>query len=334
MIHTDTYGNQLWNKEYPSFSDPAGTTLADGGYKASSFIVLNSGYLIVGERINTTGSTDLYLIETDFTGTVVSEQAVTEAGKSLHGRAVTLDSDGNFIVLASISGDNDHDMYVAKINASALGTETGPVWSRQYGAGTGSVVNRIFMNADQKLAWSQSVSLSNKLAIRFVRASQDAESDAGTFLGEPLFNESASDFNQVPGGYVIVGSTDQSTAGDDDIYVAKLSTSGTAQTSNSFNFDDQNDIGNSVCQGIDGGLLVLATVQSGAHKGNGKEDLLLLKLDGTLQSEWQINYGGLDDEEGASVISTSDNGYLVYGSTSFGNLKKLILMKVNQEGKL
>jgi hypothetical protein len=341
IIHTDTYGNVVWNKEYPSFADDNGNIGANGSYKGSSFINTGSGYLIIGERINDDGSSDLHLIETDFDGNVQHEKDITDPQHSMHGKAVTMDSDGNYIVLGGISGDTN-DMYVAKINADDLTTTAPPVWSRKYGAGSGTLVNRIFINgSDKRLSWTGSISLTNFSAIRFIQAPEDSEgTDNGNLLGDDDSNESASDFCAIPGGYVIVGTTDKSekdnTIGDDNIYLTKVSPDGTRQSAVIFDFDGQNDRGNSICPGVESGTLVLATVESGSSKGNGKEDFYLLKLDGRFAQEWTegINYGGLDNEEGASVISTSDRGYLVFGTTYFGNLKKLALMKVNKDGKL
>jgi hypothetical protein len=49
FIHTDLNGNIVWQKEYPEFgtSEPG-----LDGYRASSFIPVDDGYLIIGERIN------------------------------------------------------------------------------------------------------------------------------------------------------------------------------------------------------------------------------------------------------------------------------------------
>jgi hypothetical protein len=351
MIHTDQYGNELWNKEYPSFEsefDGIKYHIGDNGsFKASSFIALNSGYLIVGERINTrtNGSeySDLLLIETDANGEPVREKSLTLNGPSLHGKALQADGSGNVYVLGNITETtNDEDMFLAKLSGSSYDS----LWSRQYGNGTNKVTSRLFLGESQNIFWGHTVKFDNQPDedIRLLGAPENsASANRPMEFGAKGFNESVADFAVIPGGYLVVGTTDEnigtngSVVGGSNIYVLKSSTEGQIVFKPApIDFDDQNDFGNAICEGVNGGALILATVQSGPTKGNGKEDLYLCKLNAAFdeKAEWEINYGGPDKETGASVCKTSDGGYLVYGTTSFGNLQKLILMKVKSDGKL
>ena len=51
------------------------------------------------------------------------------------------------------------------------------------------------------------------------------------------------------------------------------------------------------------------------HHGYGKWDLWLIKLGVDGQKQWTLSLGGLGDEDGGSIIQTSDGGYMVVGYT-------------------
>lgn len=324
FIHTDLYGNLLWEKSYPAFDEP-------GSMKASSFIpLMNSGYLIIGDRINTDGSTSLCLLLIDLNGNVQNTKEISRNGTSLHGKAVTIDASGNYIVLGNIAGDPLKDMYVSKINAQDL--KQAPIWERLYGAGSGTVVNRIYADINQSLLWVGSVKLADKSAIRLVIAPQNSEgTDNGNLFGDPNADEEAGDICQAGNGFAITGTTNIHV--NEDIYLTKISNSGNQIFFKSYDFDGQNDHGNAICSSPEGGYVILGTVESGS-KGNGREDYYLLKTDASGNQEWAYNYGGSDKEEGASVRSTSDGSYLVFGTTYYGRLGKLMLMKIDKNGKL
>jgi hypothetical protein len=345
VIRTDVYGNVTWHKEFPSFEvqdTDSPTSLGFDGYKASSIISLpNSGYLIIGNRINLDESTDLQLLEIDQNGELVSEKRIrfglgNGAKASLEGSAVTIDESGNYIVLGRITGNQiQEDMLVAQLNANL-----DSLWSRTYGDGISQPVNRIFTSENQQISWGASIVLAGKSDLRLIRTLQNSEGSIdASKVGLPEFNETAMDICESLSGYAIIGSTDN-TQGDNDILVTRVSKKGDQLGSpTQINFDNtgdqnhQNDQGNSINLTDDGGFIILSTVES-STRGNGKKDYYLCKLDATGTIVWDVNYGGPEDEEGASVTQTSDGSYLVFGTTSFGNLKKLVLMKVNERGAL
>jgi hypothetical protein len=344
FIRTDLNGNPIGHTEYPALntpSPPPDDPKLDG-YKASSFIALDDGYLIIGERINiaeagsTVIPTQLFLQMIDFEGVVQWSDTLGSAAGNLHGRGVAKDADGNFIVLGSITdGSTSDDMFVAKINKDNREV----IWRRQYGQGTATLANRLYFYGDQNVCWGGSVTdLRASADVRLIVAPEDAlNANLQNFCCDPVTEEIAVDFCETLGGFAFVGSK-RGADGDNDIFFTKISQRGAelATPELPVDFDHLNDIGSSICPGVDGGYMILATVESGSTKGNGKEDYYLLKVDdrGQPVEGAGITYGGPDKEEGASIRSTSDGSYLVFGTTTFGNLKKLMLMKVNAEGRL
>jgi hypothetical protein len=78
----------------------------------------------------------------------------------------------------------------------------------------------------------------------------------------------------------------------------------------------KNDIAYSIVQTSDGGFVMAGyTVSFGA----GAEDLWLVKTDSDGKQQWNLTYGKTGSDIGYAIISTSDGGYAVAGSTnSFG----------------
>jgi hypothetical protein len=345
FIRTDADGNLLagGEKNYPEF--PEKTEDDTVNFKGASFIALaNSGYLIAGERINANGTSDLLLLRLDQEGTLTdsittSLRTPTTPGTSLHGRAVIQDPDDqNFIVLGWIENNGSNDMYVAKYNAGTLDK----MWERQYGAGTSSLVNRLY-NSGSYLLWAGSVQASTdkKSSIRFVRAPEDAQTSInGNPITQTEFNQVANDFCPSIGGWSATGSSD--VHGDDDILVMKTSNFAEPVFAQVIKKGGSVEEGNSIAQLSDGHLVVLGT----ADTKDNQKDLYLAKIDGlgartadgdpgSADPIWEHYFGGADDEAGASVQQMRDgSSILIFGTTSFGRVKKLILMKVNADGNL
>jgi hypothetical protein len=342
LIKTDLDGNQQWEKSYPEFTVNNSQDELQNNFHASSFIQLaNSGYLIIGDRINIDKTTDLLLLHLDQEGNMldsatISGKTVNLAGASLHGAAVLENQsslNSNYTVLARIEWPTTtpsmKDMFLAEVSVSDYSIN----WKREYGAGQGSLINKIITTPDNNFFWGGSVLSYGQHDIRLVKS--PADSDLPN-VGSPLLTaeeEIANDFCPVPGGYVVTGSTNA--GGDEDIFIMKVNPNAglvfsKALIDNELDFG-LNDRGNSITIGKDGALMVLATVASATTQ----EDLCLIKVNpATGNVMWKNNFGGADREDGASVITLGDGSFLIYGTSYFGRVKKLMLIKVKSDGQL
>jgi hypothetical protein len=169
--------------------------------------------------------------------------------------------------------------------------------------------------------------------VRIVRTAENSQLPSkGSPLTTPDIDEHANDFCEAFGGWFITGSTNKD--GTNDIYYAKVSSSLEKIFSGSITLSGS-DEGNSICQASDGSIIILGTVESGTNQ----KDLYITKIDanGVLNDGnpiWGFNYGGSDDQVGASLRELSDKSFLIFGTTSFGRVKKLMLMKVKNDGTL
>jgi hypothetical protein len=134
------------------------------------------------------------------------------------------------------------------------------------------------------------------------------------------------------GGYIVIGSTSSYGAGDQDIWILKLDISGNVEWQKTFGGSGV-DEASAVLQTAEGGFIIAGRTSS---FGAGKNDAWILKLDRDGNVQWQKTFGGAEDDEAYSVQQTSDNGYIVAGSTaSFGVEKKdAWILKLDADGRI
>jgi len=91
------------------------------------------------------------------------------------------------------------------------------------------------------------------------------------------------------------------------------------------------DYGSSVQQTQVGGYIVAGYTYSFGYGGQ----VYFVKTNASGDTLWTRNYGGASNEYGWSVQQTTDEGYVVAGSTnSFGNSGQVYLLKINATGDI
>jgi uncharacterized delta-60 repeat protein len=117
------------------------------------------------------------------------------------------------------------------------------------------------------------------------------------------------------GGYIVAGSTRSFGAGGRDSWLLKLDSSGTMQWQKTYGGTDDDSTA-SVQQTNDNGYIVAGTTYS---ELSFDYDIWVLRLDVNGTVQWQKTYSATNSDIIYSVQQTSDNGYIVAGSTrSFG----------------
>lgn len=250
----------------------------DGGY-----IVLATTKSNNGDVIGWHGNNDCWVIKLNSFGNVQWQKCIGGAGND-NGNDIIFTTDGGYI----IAGDTD----------SNDGDVTG-----NHGPGSGSGYFD---------AWL--VKLSSTGTIQWQKC----------YGGNA--NESAQEVKQTSdGGYIFCGYTNLSN-GDVtgfhggsgfDFWVVKTSSTGTIQWQKCLggSGDDQS---RSIVLTNDGGYIVTGYTVSfngDITLNNGFTDIWLVKLSSTGVIQWQKCYGGSGSETSDKIITTSDGGYLISGST-------------------
>ncbi|MER3328675.1 MAG: choice-of-anchor D domain-containing protein, partial [Candidatus Kapaibacterium sp.] len=128
-------------------------------------------------------------------------------------------------------------------------------------------------------------------------------------------------------GFIIVGhsqSNDKdlekaSNKGNQDYWILKLTSNGDIEWSKTYG-GTKEDMAESVIQTSDAGYIVAGSTTSlNGDLGNikrGEKDYWIIKLDSKGALTWSKTYGGTLKEEVASIILTSDAGYIVAGNST------------------
>jgi len=137
----------------------------------------------------------------------------------------------------------------------------------------------------------------------------------GTLVWTKTYGESSWDYGfafkqTADSGFVVAGQTARSTT---DIFVFKTDANGDTSWTKTFD-GGSTDVAYDIVQTTDGGYIVTGITNS---YGAGGYDAFLMKLTSTGTLSWMKTYGGAGREWSQSVLQTSDDGYIVVGSTNY-----------------
>jgi hypothetical protein len=132
-----------------------------------------------------------------------------------------------------------------------------------------------------------------------------------------------------PDGFIVVGSTDSITLGENDVWLIKVDDNGDIEWEKKYG-DTISDNGYDVKHTFDGGYVIVGNTKDAF----GRTDTYLIKVDSQGNEEWSKTYGGNEFDEGYSVQQTIDGGYAIAGYTSsFGSGgNDFYLIKVDSQG--
>jgi len=159
--------------------------------------------------------------------------------------------------------------------------------------------------------------------------------------------------NSKDGGYVLMGGTSSNRGdfsgmnkGRDDIFVMKLDSNGDIVWKKTFG-GSEGDYGYSITTTNDGRYVLTGETfsEDGDFSGmnKGYSDIFVMKLNSNGETEWKKTFGGSDGEEGYSIITTTDGGYVFTGQTKskdgdFSGMYKggrdIFVMKLDKNGNL
>jgi hypothetical protein len=146
-----------------------------------------------------------------------------------------------------------------------------------------------------------------------------------------FLNDNGYACRQLPGGDVIIaGSTFSFGAGDYDMYLVRLDSTGNMIWNMTYGGADT-DCGYDLLPLAGSSVAAVGSTKSFGH---GKRDIYLVKInssDGSLI--WSKTYGGVEDDDGCSIRSTLDNGFVICGTTnSFGGGSNIYLIRTDSLG--
>lgn len=336
LVKTDEYGNVVWQKVYPEdFSATAENITGNSLLQLST-----GGYMVIGKNTQSNGKTKIFIqtvgadgLQTDqLTKTISIDTLVINKSISVEGQAIQLNTNGNYLVLASTSDATDN-MVLAELDKTDLHV----TWVKKYGAGASTLSNKIYLDGSNDVFWSGTVTRSSS-DVRLVKTTQNSSNTLFDLpIGKPNFQEAGNDICRYASGFAIVGSTNEkinnnvSSVGDQDILLKIVTEDGTELLSKPIVGSTDTDNGNAITA-VRGGLVILGTVKAG-----GQDDYYLMKYDAFGNEVWgapRVFGNSGKNDTGASVRQLSDGSLLILGTTIFGGVNIMMLMKADSEGNI
>ena len=335
---TSSFGDGDWNTWLVKV-DPGGTEqwsrtfgITAGQYEGGESLqeTADGGFIIVGSILSAgPNDYDAQLIRTNGNGRRLWSETFGGGGWDW-GRFVRQTSDGGFIITGwtDSQGAGGGDLWLLKTDAR--GTEE---WNRTYGGIENDHGNCIQPTSDGGYIIT-GATISNSIGnddLWLIKTDSAGTAQWMLTFGGKGYEEGH--FVQITsdGGYIVVGSTTSTGAGESDVWLIKLGPNGRTDWTRTFGGVEW-DWGNAVHETPDGGYILVGTTLS---FGAGGSDVWLIKTDADGQEEWSRTYGGHSLDFGLSVQPTTDGGYIIAGQTySFGSGNgDLWLIKTNSEGQ-
>jgi hypothetical protein len=173
------------------------------------------------------------------------------------------------------------------------------------------------------------VSVSLLFACYFVLAQVSFQKQyAGT-----LSTISSSIIQTADGGYLIAGSTDNTPAGNGDIFLIKTDAFGDTLWTKIYDKLNSDDLANSVKQTPDGGYIIVSYIGNPGDSLLGR--ILLIRTDSNGDSLWTKSFATAGGESASAVNLTNDGGFVITGkSQEAGGPGKMLLLKSDSTGNL
>ena len=366
LVKTDADGNVQWIKRFAglyaesSIDDPINSSTNSIGIIAKDLkIIPGGGYIFIGDRINGQGETAMTLLITNSDGTLSQEVIpdftatglnFTVAGNNTHGNAIAFATDGNLLALGTFEDPTDNNFTkVALIKMDLIGTV---LWSQAYGVDgkDDDTGKSLHVNSTGDIIWAGSVvtpdvssflraytAIENSEALKNV-ANIDSTGQGRDFI--------ANDIQPTETGFVVVGTSTESFL--EDIYIVKVDAQGffvptsyrlytggiNGEGDTNLTKDDNtgNDQGNSIVSTSDGGMVILGTLTN--IDATKKEDFYLIKTDVSGIPQWTKIIGGEGDENGGTLIETTDASLVFFGTSTLGGVPRMTLVKTDKDGNI
>lgn len=334
--YVDDLGNLLWENSYPE-GDFDDTELQ---YLASSVIPHPSGYLIAGQSINSNDQKSLLILNIDPSGEEINTMQffVDEDSTDVAGVGIGINSNDEIKVSAQVESDGN-EFWVGTFSNNLENLED---CSFFYAAASSSPTMRksTHINANDEIVFGISGTqegdrINSRLAK--VPSCQPAPLSSPFISTSGSSNFNASFISPTLFGFALVGTTDASD--NEDIFLARVDNDGALLDEAPIIFDSEStgvdftreEEGLSVVQASDGGLLIGGSSESNEDGGS---DIVLIKTDFNGNVQWIQFYGDRNDEEANIVAQAPGNGFIVLGTTEFGGINSLILIKIDRLGNV
>jgi len=372
VIKTDAEGNEVWHKLLgkSSYYDECGSIamMPDGGYMVLGSSALKKNRIFDVNALEVTkDSVSMYAIRLSASGDTLWTKHYPNPSSvyvqvGTFGSSVAVESNGDCLLAGMVDStagslvDLNVYAFIVDKNGKLLKVGATDMVPLSYGAiGPNDIVSNATQAFGSGLPYEYLITTSTAISgdytprlipcrlngIALLQNNAPTKSD----WVEPTYYNAGRVARLTGQKYILVG-TKGSPPISSDIYVIKLS--GNVSTKlQSWTYGDQSagtkDIGVSVISTSDGGYAILGTTNSVAYTGDAAklDDVVLYKIDQNGVEQWHKVFGGRGNDSASGLIQTSDGGYVICGTITFGddvsnsgNSNAITLIKLNENGEL
>lgn len=331
VINLNAEGDTLWTKSFGKRADTTGFAQNGSGNEGYHLLqVADGGFLFVGERHEIQGGTsDAYAVRISPAGDLLWSRMYGGEDNE-YGVSVAESADGHFVIggFTETFGAGIRDMLLFKIDGDG-----DTLWTKTYGGPSIDAAMEMKQTADGGYilvgyTFSFGAGSSDVYVVR-----TDA---AGNVLWQKTFGANLNEIGHSiletdDGGFVICGEAESFGAGNQDVYVLKISREGSLEWSKTYGGEDY-EAGLSIAQSADLGYAIAGYTRG---YGAGAEDFFLIKTNTNGDLEWAKTFGGPSDDSAKSILSANDKGFVMTGYTrSFGSgVLDVYLVKTDSLGQ-
>lgn len=297
----------------------------------------DGGYAIAGMTSLGMGNTDMYVEKLDGNGFLIWSRTIGGTNQE-DCRSIIQTQDGGYAIAGTTGIGNADDFYIVKLDGAGTlqwtktvgGTGEDRAYSIIQTSDGSHIIVGIYDNVTNYAPWGDiyAVKLDGSGNLLWTKTLGGNYHDLGFSVKQT--ND---------GGFVIAGgSKSYGASADEDVYIIKLDSNWTLQWTKTIgDMTYWYDEGRSVIQTADGGYAITGIT---CAYGAGNCDVYAIKLDSIGSIQWKRSIGGIERDEGYSIVQANDGGYVIAGNTeSFGNTtvpytRNIYLVKLNSSGNL
>lgn len=284
----------------------------------------NDGNFIIAGLTNslTAGDYDVLLVKIENNGDTIWTKTYGGAADDF-GHSVQQTTDGGYIIAGKTNSFGLGNADVLLIKTDSIG---GVLWTKTYG-GPG-----------YDFGWSVQqtndggyivTGLYNSFDVYLIKVDSFGNQTWTKNIGSANYDVGISVVQTFDGGYVVVGNTSFG-AGDLDVYLIKLDSSGNVLWSKTFG-GSGGDVGTCIKQTNNGGFIISGFTNS---FGAGNYDFYLIKTNEAGDMDWSRTYGGPLYELSYSLELTTSGNFIIAGHTGLQFNNDVYLIMVDYFGNL
>jgi hypothetical protein len=298
IVKCDPSGNVLWARRIGGNADDAKTFHLLQWFNNRLYVVTNT--FSEGQ-----GSGDILCLKFDLNGNMLNQKIIGGSGNEYLDGDIQVNATNSGFVLTGTSvtgsfGANDFVLMNIDTNFSIVscmhyGTGTGETWGNGRLLSNGKyVIGGVTNNGPNP--WDGNVILANSF---------------GTVQWGKYIVGSGQDFVESADNQIIT------CGGDGDLSILRVDQSGNVNLSKKY---ANNSWGFKMINTVDGGYAVLGNTTGYTFDGGSTQDVILIKLDASLNVQWSKIYGKQNSQDNAnSIVQKSDGGFLLcFNSANIG----------------